>query len=396
MTTYLYEILERLVAFDTVSINSDLPAMEYLADRMDSHGLKTALHRAELARVAQANLVAWAGPPSPGGLIICGHLDTVPFAGQPGWERDPLKLQSVGDRLFGRGVSDMKGFLAQAVETVRTFDRTRLRRPVVFVFTASEEIGGLGAMTLAPELANLLGEMPRPTLAWIGEPTSFAIHAAHKSAVVVEITVHGIGGHSGAPDRGVNAIAVAGKVIEAIGQLQQERRFTPNLDFREMFPEAPYDVMNFGTITGGIAENVIAEQCRLRLSYRTLPGTDPAALRDEIARRCGTLETYDYASRNLRARIEVGAAKVMPAMSARLGTPLEAVLKRLTGAEQVSGAPFCTDGGWLALAGIASLICGPGEYAQAHQPNESIGRDAFERGPDFIRQVIEALCCDGA
>jgi acetylornithine deacetylase len=301
-------------------------------------------------------------------------------------------MQVTDDSIFGRGTSDMKGFLAQCVEAARTLDRGHLRRPVVFIFTASEEIGGLGAQRVTPELPDLLGDVPCPSLAWIGEPTSFAIHPAHKSAVVVEIMVRGRGGHSGAPQQGVNAIAVAGKVIDTIGRLQEERRNLPSQEHAAMFPDSPFDVMNLGTVSGGIADNVIAEQCRLRISYRTLPGTDPTALRDEIARRCAALDAHDYASQNHRATIEVGPAKVMPPMAARRGTPLESALLQITGVQSVSGAPFCTDGGWFALAGIDSLICGPGVYGEAHQPNESIGRVAFERGTGVILEVIEKLC----
>lgn len=387
-----YEVLERLIGFDTVSSHSDVPAMEFLADLMSARGLRTALHRSEITHVPQANLLAWTGPPEPDGLIISGHLDTVPFAGQPGWEREPLKLEIADDRLYGRGTSDMKGFLAQCVEAARELNTSQLRKPVVFVFTASEEIGGLGAQCITPALPDLLGDLPCPTLAWIGEPTSYAIHAAHKSAVVVEINVTGKGGHSGAPDRGVNAIAVMGKVIEILGRLQEERRAQTNPQFEAMFPESPYDVMNLGTIRGGIASNVIAEQCKLQVSYRTLPDSDPEELRDEIARRLAAIDTHDYASRNDQAVIEVGVARVMPAMAARRGTALEAALLDVMKNEHVSGAPFCTDAGWFVDAGINSLICGPGQYAQAHQPNEYIERAAFDSGASLILQVIDRLC----
>jgi len=392
-TTYLYQTLERLVASDTVSTKSDLPAMEYLAEQCEELGLKTALHKSTIARLEQANLLAWTGPPAPDGLIISGHLDTVPFEGQPGWNREALKLGVEDAHLYGRGVSDMKGFLAQCLEAAREVDAQRLRRPVVFLFTASEEIGGLGARNIAPALQHLLGEVPCPKLAWIGEPTSFAIHAAHKSASFLEIRVRGRGGHSGAPHRGVNAIAVMGKVIDAIGRLQEERRAQADPQFVAMFPGSPHDVMNFGTIRGGIAENVIAEECVMRVSYRSLPGVAGTALRDEIARRCESIDLHDHAGREFSATIEVGEAKVMPAMAARRGTLLEKALCEVTGAKEVSGAPFCTDGGWLADVGISSLICGPGDYAQAHQPNESIPRSAFERGPALIREVVEKLCC---
>lgn len=392
MSKYLYEVLDRLIAFDTVSTHSDVPAMEFLAEHVDRCGMQTALHKSEIAQTLQANLIAWAGPPVEGGLIISGHLDTVPFAGQPGWKRDPLRMETGDDHIFGRGTTDMKGFLAQCVEAARALDQSRLRRPVVFIFTASEEIGGLGAKRVTPELPDLLGDVPCPKLAWIGEPTSYAIYAAHKSAVLIAITISGRGGHSGAPQQGVNAIAVAGKVIDVIGRLQEELRAQVNAEHAAMFPDSPFDVLNFGTIAGGIADNVIAEQCTLKISYRTLPGTDPVALRDEIARRCAAIDTYDYASRNHHATIAVSKPLVMPAMGSQRETSLEHALVQITGATEVSGAPFCTDGGWFADAGINSLICGPGEYAQAHQPTESIPRAAFEGGSAMILKVIERLC----
>src|SRR5712692_10625676 len=122
MSTHLYEVLERLIAFDTVSLHSDVPAMEYLAGEFDAAGFKTALHRIEVSGVPQANLVAWAGPSRPDGLIISGHLDTVPVDGQPGWDRDPLRIEVAGDRIYGRGTADMKGFLAQCVDAAGQLD----------------------------------------------------------------------------------------------------------------------------------------------------------------------------------------------------------------------------------------------------------------------------------
>ncbi len=392
MATYLYEVLDRLIAFDTVSAHSILPAMEYLGDEMAGHGFKTALHRIDVLGLPQANLVAWAGPPRPDGLIITGHLDTVPVEGQPGWEHDPLKIEFSDDRIFGRGSSDMKGFLAQCADAARTLDRTRLKRPVVFVFTADEEVGMLGARELTPALQEILGEVPRPSLAWIGEPTSFSVLHAHKSICSFEVGVRGRGGHSGAPGQGVNAIAVMGKVIEVLGQLQAERRAIANAEFADVFPESPYDVMNLGTIRGGLATNVIAEQCVLRASYRSLPKTDSLALYEEVKRRLSAIDPHDYASDNFAATVEVNLLLVAPPMWSNRGTRLEQVLCEITGNRSARGAQFATDGAWFSGAGIQCLICGPGDYEQAHQPNESIRREPFERGPAMIAQVIERLC----
>jgi acetylornithine deacetylase len=392
MATYLYEILDRLIAFDTVSSHSILPAIEYLADRMAGHGLKTAVHRIDVLGMPQANLIAWMGPPRPDGLIITGHLDTVPVEGQPGWERDPLKMEVADDRIFGRGTSDMKGFLAQCAEVARTLEQTRLKRPVVFVFTADEEVGMLGARELAPALQGILRDLPQPGLAWIGEPTSYSVLHAHKSICTFEVRVRGRGGHSGAPDQGVNAIAVMGKVIEALGRLQAERRAIANFEFADVFPESPYDVMNLGTIRGGLATNVIAEQCLLRASYRSLPKTDPLALYEEVKRRLDAIDPHDYASDNFAAAIEVELLLAAPPMWSNRGSKLEQVLFDVTGNNSARGAQFATDGAWFSGAGIQCLICGPGDYEQAHQPNEFIRRDAFERGPAIITRVIEQMC----
>ena len=392
MASYLYEVLERLIGFDTVSSRTLLPAIEYLADQMAGHGLATTLHKIDVLGVPQANLVAWAGPPSPDGLIITGHLDTVPVEGQPGWHHDPFQMEIDGDYIFGRGSSDMKGFLAQCADAARTLEQARLKRPVIFVFTADEEVGMLGARELAPGLQHLLGEIPQPKLAWIGEPTSYSVLHAHKSICSFEVCVRGCGGHSGAPDQGVNAIAVMGKVLETLGQLQAERRSIENAEFAEVFPESPYDVMNLGTIRGGLATNVIAEQCVLRASYRSLPKTDPLALYQEIKRRLEALDRHDYASGNLTAAIDVNLLLVAPPMWSDRGTRLERVLFDVTGNSSARGAQFATDGAWFSGAGIQCLICGPGDYSQAHQPNESIRRDAFERGPAMITQVIQRMC----
>ncbi len=318
MNDYLYDVARRLVGFDTVSAKSDLAAIEYLSKELAGHGFKTLLQPVELLGVSQANLVAWIGPPRADGLIVSGHVDTVPYDGQPGWTREPLKLELAGDRVYGRGTTDMKGFIAQCLDAMRTLDATRLKRPLVFVFTASEEVGCLGAHVVAPALRQILGEMPVPRLAWIGEPTSYDVCHAHKSIVSFNVTVRGIGGHSGAPAKGVNAIAVMARVLDTIGRVQEERRMRAHPEYAAIFPDAPCDVLNFGSIQGGIASNMIAEECKVRISYRTLPDEEPIELHREISRRIAALDTHAYAGGEHRAKVEVGAASVVPRAAPRL------------------------------------------------------------------------------
>ncbi len=393
MSSYLHDALGRLVAFDTVSANSDVAAIEYVAGQLAARGFKTASQNIEVAGVAQSNLVAWIGPPRADGLIISGHIDTVPFEGQPGWTREALRLEDAGDRLYGRGTSDMKGFLAACLDAAAKLDAARLKRPLVFVFTADEEVGCLGAEKVGPELRSMLGEMPVPRIAWIGEPTSWQVSHAHKSIVLFDVIVRGRGGHSGAPAAGVNAIAVMGKVIEAIGAIQKRLRSNPRQEYISIFPDAPYDVLNFGIVRGGLAANMIAEECALRISYRTMPDTDPMDLYREIDGAIRAIDARDYASDLNRAEIEMTAPLTMPPLNSPRGTPLERALFDATGARDSGGVLFGTDGGWFAKAEIDSLICGPGDLDQAHQPNECIRRDALERTTPIILKVIERMCC---
>jgi acetylornithine deacetylase len=393
MSEYLYETARRLVAFDTVSANSDRAAIDYLASELRARKFNVAVQPVELYGTAQANLVAWIGPPRRDGLIISAHVDTVPYARQPGWTRKPLELACEGDRIYGRGTSDMKGFLAQCLDASTRLDASRLKRPLVFVFTASEEVGCLGAEKAGPALAQILAPTPVPHLCWIGEPTSWQVSHAHKSIVSFEVAVRGRGGHSGAPAQGVNAIAVMAKVMDTIGRLQQERRDTAPAEFKAIFPDAPHDVLNFGTIRGGIALNMIAEECALRISYRSLPDADPLDLYREAERRLRALDAHDYASGQHSASIELGRPMVVPPLLSPRGTALEAALFEATGEKHSGGVLFGTDGGWFSRSDIVSLICGPGDLDQAHQPNESIRREPFESGPAVALKVIERICC---
>ena len=396
MSTYLYEVASRLIGFDTVSSKSNVEAMEYLGTHLDDHGFRVSLQRTEVAGVAKVNLVACAGPAEPDGLIISGHIDTVPFAGQPGWQRDPLRLEVEDTQVYGRGTSDMKGFLAQCLDAAARLNLAALKRPLVFIFTADEEVGCLGAARLLPLLPNLLGEIPQPRLAWIGEPTSYRVFHTHKGIVVFTVTVRGRGGHSSVPEQGVNAIAVAGRAIETIGRYQAELRAQRSVAFAAIFPESPYTTLNFGTIAGGTAANMIAETCVLQVSYRPLPQTDPLEVYREIAKRLHEIDPRDYGSPDHRATLELSQPFVVPPLLSPRATPLEGALFAILDRHSSGGAPFATDGCQFALGGIAALICGPGDLDQAHQPNESIRRDAFEQGTGVILAVVNRLCGGGA
>jgi acetylornithine deacetylase len=356
----LHDTAARLIAADTVSSRGNAAAMGELGDRLDAAGFRVRLQRWGDGPGEKANLVAVAGPAEPGGLVVSGHLD-------------------------------MKVFLAQCVDAAARLDLAALRRPVVFVFTADEEIGCLGAARLVPELGALLGSVPAPALAWIGEPTSWRVLHAHKGVCGFGVTVHGRGGHSSVPTAGVNAIAVAAQALAVVGELQAELRARPRSEFADVFPDAPYTTLNFGTVGGGTALNMIAEQCRFTVSYRPLPDEDPRWVRDEVARRLAERKLRDWGSEQ-EAAVEVSDVAIAPGLLSPQGTALEHALREELPGREGGGAPFCTDGGRFAAAGIASLICGPGELEQAHQPDESVSREAFEGGPEHIVRVVDRMC----
>jgi len=395
MSRYLQEVASRLVSCDTVSTKSNTEATEYLGDHLESHGFRVAYHRSDIAGVVKVNLIACAGPSEPDGLIISGHIDVVPFTGQPGWQRDPLRLEVTDDRVYGRGTSDMKVFLAQCVDAAAQLDVATLKRPLAFIFTADEEIGCLGAARLLPALPEYFQDVPQPRLAWIGEPTSYQVFHTHKGVVIFTVKVQGRGGHSSIPEQGVNAIAVMGKAIEAIGRYQAELRAQRVAAFAQIFPESPYTTLNFGSVRGGTAANMIAEESSLQVSYRPLPQADPLEAYREIVLRLQAMDARDYGSPDHRATIECSEPlTVQPLLSPR-ETPLEGVLFELLHQHTSGGAPFATDGGEFARAGITSLICGPGDLEQAHQPNESMRRVAFENGTHTILAVVKRMCGAG-
>jgi len=393
LETRLRETVARLLAADTVSHKGNLALMQWMADVLEGAGFEVALQRSGHGAGAKANLVAWAGPPVAGGVVLSGHADVVPFADQPGWSRDPLALTIDGDRAFGRGTSDMKGFLALCLDAAQRLDPRSLERPLVFLFTCDEEVGCRGAERLVPALRDMLGDFPLPRLGWIGEPTSWRLFHAHKGIVEFSITARGLGGHSGVPEAGVNAIAMAARAIAAVGEIQQELRRRGRPEDAADFPDSPYTTLNFGTIGGGTASNMIAERCRFSVSYRPLPGEDPLAVQRQIAARLAALQPQDFGSPERRGALEVGEPVfVAPGMRSDRGSALEAALGDALATGDSAGAPYCTDGGYFAEAGIACLVCGPGDLDQAHQPDESIRIPALERGRDVVPRVLERLC----
>lgn len=382
------DLLARLVAFDSTSRFSNRPIASFLADYLDRPGLRVEENPSPDG--TKVNLVAWAGPPPDGsrrGLILSGHMDTVP-AEEEGWESDPFTLTDRGDRYVARGACDMKGFLALAanrlVAAATAPSETALAAPFVLLFTYDEEVGTLGARQLA---ATYGGAAALPQNAVIGEPTSLQVARVHKGHVKVRIRFTGKSAHSGYPHLGENAIEPAGHAIAALAALRREleREQPPHC---ELFPEVPFVPLNVGTVHGGSAINVVPDRAVVELGFRPLPGGDSLEIR-----------------RRIEAAVRAAAAPAEPAfellsdsppMLLAEEAPLHRTLCEIAGQPAGGSVSFATDAGWLATLGIDCAIFGPGSIEVAHRPNEFIPKSEFERTPGLLDRIVRRYCREEA
>jgi acetylornithine deacetylase len=391
----LWEISRQLVSFNTVSALSNVQAAEYLASMLEDQGYTVRVLKEMVHNVEKANLVAWAGPELPGGLILSGHIDVVPFEGQPGWRSNPLELHREGDTIFGRGVSDMKVFLAQAILAAKRYPIHQLKRPLMFIFTRDEELAGQGSARLVHGLPTLFANYPLPEVALIGEPTGYDIFSAHKGYAMFDIIVHGVGGHSSDPSKGLSAIEKMGDVIHLVQEINNDLRKKILPANKQLFPEAPSSVLNLGMIHGGLAPNMIAETCHLTVSLRVVPGDRAeeiiAYLRERVEREIvASMISASRGKSDVGIRFENMVAT--PGLYSPVDNAFCDLLCRVMDRRVERGAPYATDGGQFQQLGINSYICGPGLLEQAHQPNESISVSNFVSGQEKLEQVIYEWC----
>jgi acetylornithine deacetylase len=373
------ELLARLVGYPTVSDRSNRALIDDLAGWLDERGAATVV--VESDDQGKAGLVASIGPRVEGGVVLSGHTDVVPVDGQI-WTSDPFVLAERDGRLFGRGTADMKGFIAAVLAAVPRFAAAPLRRPIHLALSWDEEVGCVGAPRL---IESLLAAVPRPALVVVGEPTGMRPADRHRGIATFSTSIVGRGGHSSAPHRGVNAIALAARFV---GEL--ERRAAIFAD--EARPGADVDAvehatLNVGRIDGGSAVNMIAEHCRLTWECRT----DSDA---RIAELLADLESF--AAQQLRETVGPGAPEVtvrtvpdvaVPSFTAGRDSPAVALALHLTAANHCIAAPFASEAGLFETAGIPAVVLGPGMPAEAHRPDEFISREQLASCVGFLRRL---------
>ncbi len=374
------EWIERLVAHDTTSARSNLPLIENVADYFDGLGIPVRLVHNETGQ--KANLFATIGPPETGGIVLSGHTDTVPVAGQP-WDTDPFEAVAGDDRIFGRGTCDMKGFIACALALAPDLIARRLQTPIHFALSYDEEVGCLGVRPLI----ELIGDgLPRPEMVIVGEPTNMRVVDAHKGISQQTTTVVGRDGHSSRPGDGVNAVAYAAEIIGFLNRLTAEYRSKPGEDPRF---NPPGTTFNIGTIQGGAAVNMIARECVFKWEFRPTPGTDAREILDrlddfveaEILPRMREVEP--------QARVETKVDITAPTLDSDAESSAVRLALRVAGANHTETESFVCEAGLFAEAGVPAVVCGPGSVDQAHRPNEFVTRAQIEACDAFLRRLTE-------
>jgi acetylornithine deacetylase len=377
-------LVGRLVGFNTVSVHPNMALIEAVKDYLVGHGVKVRIVPNEDG--TKANLFATIGPDVPGGVALSGHTDVVPVEGQD-WSSDPFTATPKGDKLYGRGTADMKGFIAVALALVPEFKKRHLKRPIHFCFSYDEEITCLGVMSLL----KLLGkELPKPSLAIIGEPTSMRVVNAHKGVSAQVTTIVGRDGHSSAPHKLANAIAYMGRFIGFLDQLAQELRAEgdskaiPGLDF-----DPAWTTMNLGSIHGGQAMNIVARECRLAWEFRPLPGVDAEAIYGRAQRFLDETLRPALLAQAPEGSITMERVAAVPALRPEKNGPAEALALQLTGLNAAITAAFGSEGGHFQDAGISAVMCGPGDIAQAHKPDEFIVVDQLAQCERFLLKLAD-------
>ncbi len=373
-------ILETLVGFDTTSRNSNLALIEWVEAYLAQHGV--ASERVPNESDEKANLFATCGPQVEGGVILSGHSDVVPVDGQD-WSSDPWIVQEEAGKLFGRGVTDMKGFIALALAFVPRFVAGRV--PVHLALSYDEEVGCQGAHSMIARMAETI---PPPRLAIVGEPTGMGIITGHKGIAVHEVTVRGHEAHSSLVDHGISANGVAVELMHDLLALAEELR--ARADPANGF-NPPQATLTIGVMEGGTASNILAGHARFEFDLRCPPGEDPDAILAPFKARCAQLDA-ELKSRFPNAGVRVEHHASTPPMTPVGSEDAVAFVRALTGENTAPGqVAFATEGGQFQQAGFPTVICGPGSIEQAHQPDEWIALSELEKGAAFMERLAERL-----
>jgi acetylornithine deacetylase len=377
------QILDRLVSFPTVSRGSNLDLIDWLEGYLDSHGITAHRHWNEDRQ--KAALFAHVGPWVPGAVVLSGHSDVVPVDGQT-WTTDPWTVTERDGRLYGRGTCDMKGYVALAVWALVEGQHRGLTTPLQLALSYDEEIGCTGA---PPMIGAMQGVLPKGGAVIVGEPSLMSLITGHKGGTGYHVHVKGFEVHSSLLPYGVSAIMEGARLIGWVNDQNREIQARPSSPVAAQFVP-PFTTLHVGMIEGGTAHNITAADCRFAVEMRVVPGEDitayKAAFQAEAARIDAAIKTV-----RPEAGVHLDRFFGVPALVPEVDGPAEALVRRLTGANTTGVVSYGTEAGQFQEAGYSAVVCGPGDIAQAHQPDEFLAVSEFQAGQRFMEGLLDAL-----
>ena len=372
------EMLARLIAFDTTTRNSNLPIISFIEDYLSQHGIPHI--RVDYAE-GKTNLYATIGPDVAGGIVLSGHTDVVPVDGQR-WASDAFTMEERDGKFYGRGTADMKGYIAAALSLVPHFKTLKLKTPIHLAFSCDEEVGCKG---VRPLVAHMRKHLKKPRAVFVGEPTMMKVVNGHKSAITFNTEVTGHEAHSSLTHQGINAIMVAAEVISEIAMLRNElieagdpsNRFDP-----------PYSTIHVGTINGGTAKNIVPRNCNFQWETRLLPNADPTF----VPKRIEALRLRLEPEMKIIAQdvgISTTATNEVPGLAPEKDSIAEQLALQATGGNATHAVSYCSEAGLFQQIGLPAIICGPGDIAQAHKPDEFVSRDQLKLCENYLTQLAQ-------
>ena len=374
-------LLVDLVGFASISCLPNDDIVTYIKSYLESHGIEVHLDAHEDGE--RFNLFASIGPVTDGGILLSGHLDVVP-ANPASWSRDPFVLHKENGRLYGRGAVDMKGFLAIVLAMVPAFQDAAadLEMPIHFAFTFDEEVGSFGAAQM-PAMLKKMGI--KPAIALIGEPTGMKPFIGHKGGLELIAELRGTAGHASDPRGKVNTLYYAARLIS---HLEEKAKMLAANPRQETSFDPPYTTISVGHIEGGEARNIIADKCRFLWEIRPLPEDDPYMILSEIRTFVDRELIPEMREICPNAGIDLIIDAWAPGMQARPYSPAANLVARLWTNHSPGVLSFGTDGGHFQIAGLETIIFGPGDIAQMHQPDEFIEISALADGLTFLDRLL--------
>jgi acetylornithine deacetylase len=376
--------LRKLIGFDTTSRTSNMALINDIANYLENQGLSPWLvHNNKRDKANLFVTIPASGGQTNGGVVLSGHTDVVPVDGQE-WVSDPFVADLRNNCLYGRGSSDMKGFIACVLAAVPSIQSAKLTKPLHIALSYDEEIGCLGAPVMLTELAkrNL-----QPQYCIVGEPTSMQMVIAHKGINTFCCEVHGKNAHSSLTPQGVNAIEYAAKLIVFINQLAQQLQSRADLDHAF---DVPFATVSTGMIRGGTAINIVPEYCAFEFDYRNLPHMTVAELIQPIE---------DYIKREILPAMQTIAPEAnvklthnvqVPALNDVDNEQLHELIVHLVDDKHRAKVAYATEGGQFQNSGINTVVCGPGSISVAHKANEYIELEQLGRCDRFLHELIKS------